>query len=430
MTELIAPAAAPATGGIHADWFSRLRTGLFTGQVLVIALSQGFLPIQLPLGALLAVVGLLLLSNLALTIWRRDHAPTPGLLFSVMVVDVAALTAMLYLTGGPTNPFSSLYLVYVAWAAVVLPARVAWALATLAFGGFGLLFFEHRPLEMTQAMDHHHGHMWHLQGMWWSLGLAAVLIVYFVQRLTRALAARDAELARLETSRRKADRLAGLATLAAGAAHELATPLSTIAVVAKELERSLEREGGHEAAADDARLVRTQVDRCRHILEQMSADAGEAAGEAPTPLTADGLAAAVLEKIADPERARVEVSATAGLDLGRWPRRALARGVRGLVRNGLHAGEGPVRLEVGIEGREVVVRVTDRGAGMDEAALARIGEPFHTTKPPGQGMGLGVFLMRTLAERLGGSLGYTSKPGEGTCATLRLPLAPARRSVA
>lgn len=416
--------ARPTTRGvIYAAWFSRLRVGLVIGLAVVIALCSAFLPIQLPLIELTAVLGNMLIVNLAFIEYRRRQAPSEAVLFLVMAADVVALTVLLYMTGGPINPFSSLYVVYVAFSAVMLSPRASWALSAGAFLGFGVLFFWSRPLLLAGDHEHDHGHDWHLQGMWLSFGLAAVLIVYFVQRLTQAMKARDLEVARLQAQQGRADRLAALGTMAAGAAHELATPLSTIAVVAKELERALDREPGREDAVDDVRLVRSQVARCRDILDQMSADSGEAAGEPLVQVDARAFCDKVLSNLrGDP--ARVEVVATGGCTLGRLPLMAVARGVRGLVTNGLHASapEQKVRLQVGVEGEQVVVEVEDRGVGMDEEVLARVGEPFHTTKPPGQGMGLGVFLMRSVAERLDGALTYVSRPGQGTTAKLTLPL--------
>lgn len=419
-------------GGIHADWFSRLRVGLALGYLLVFGGAHAFLPVRLPVLELSVVLAVTVSSNVALIWWRRAHPATLALLFTLMSLDVLALTLILYLTGGPHNPFSSLYLVYVAWAAVVLTPRATWALSGLAFLGFGLLFLWNKPLAWIGPDAHAHGHTLHLQGMWLSFGLTAALIVYFVQRLTRAIAARDQEVLRLQAAEVKADRLVALATLSAGAAHELATPLSTIAVVAKELQRSLEREGDHSEAVEDAQLVRAQVQRCRDILDRMAADAGEVAGEPLVALDAGTLVQAVMSKLTAAQRGRVDVDASSTLALGPLPLKAVARGVHGLVSNGLQASEGEARvsLRVRVAEGEVQVQVKDQGQGMDAATLDRIGEPFFTTKAPGAGMGLGVFLSRTVAERLAGGLDYVSQPGQGTTATLRLPLAGHRRPVA
>jgi len=262
--------------------------------------------------------------------------------------------------------------------------------------------------------------------MWVAFGVAAVFIVYFIQRVSIALARRDLELTRARDEFTKTQRLAALATLSAGAAHELATPLSTIAVVAKELERSLSDDPARTAAAEDARLVREQVQRCRAILDHMAAEAGEAAGERLSTVDAAAVVERALSGLKPDVRARVALEQAPPPSptlAGQVPLEALARSLRGLVENAAHAGpaDTPVTLRVKVEEECVCFEVHDDGPGMDDETLARVGEPFFTTKPPGIGMGLGVFLARSVAEQLRGRLDFRSTPGVGTTATVRLP---------
>jgi two-component system sensor histidine kinase RegB len=250
-----------------------------------------------------------------------------------------------------------------------------------------------------------------------AFAVSAAFIVYFMQRVQHALKARDAE---LETARK----LAALTTLAAGAAHELSTPLGTIALASKELERALAKlSPPPEGPLEDARLVRAQVERCRAILQGMSAGSGELAGG---PVTRFPVQAWLLDAVAElTERARVVVPEAAGLEVV-GPRAALTQALRNLVKNALEASPAPaeVRLSARREASLVVVEVADRGAGLPPAVLARVGEPFFTTKEPGRGMGLGVFLARALAEQLGGRLAFDSQEGRGTVARLQVPLEP------
>jgi two-component system sensor histidine kinase RegB len=259
----------------------------------------------------------------------------------------------------------------------------------------------------------------HLQGMWLAFAITAALLAYFVTRIAAELRAREREIFALQERAAKSDKLASLSTLAAGAAHELGTPLGTIAIAAKELERSvagLDRP----SLADDARLIRTEVDRCRGILNQLSEKAGESAGEMSVPTRLEELSMQLRESLAQTERERVRVSADPGV-VATIPRAAVTQALRTLVRNGLEASEGDVRVSLAREGERVAILVEDRGTGMDAHVLARAGEPFFTTKPPGQGLGLGLFLARAVAERLGGSLELVSTPGKGTVAKLELP---------
>jgi two-component system sensor histidine kinase RegB len=271
----------------------------------------------------------------------------------------------------------------------------------------------------------------HLRGMWVAFGVAASFIVYFLLRIRRALALREAELAASRRLAARQERLASLATLAAGAAHELSTPLGTIAVVMIELQRRASALGADAEAMEDLRLVRGQVDRCRAILERMSTDAGETIGESPV---ATPLGALIEGALADlPPAIAVQRSLDAGAAAWcvRVPPRAFGQALRGLVKNAQEASPpgAPVSVAVRDDGGSVAVEVSDRGPGIPAAVLERIGEPFFTTKPTGKGMGLGVFLARTTLERLGGNLRITSSSA-GTRALLVLPAGAVARKAA
>jgi two-component system sensor histidine kinase RegB len=258
--------------------------------------------------------------------------------------------------------------------------------------------------------------------VWLGFTFASALIVFFVRRISGALAQREHELEEIRARAVRRERLASLATLAAGAAHELATPLSTIAVVVKEMQRNLPDDASAEVRGD-LQMVRDQVGRCRDILDRMSARAGETAGEPLSDMTVRAWVDASLDNF--PARARVALQAGPGaLDaVVRGPARALADMLRGLLKNAAQAspGEAPITLRTSLAGGIVHVSVADRGRGMSPEVLQRVGEPFYTTKGPGEGMGLGVFLTRALAEQLGGDFRIASTPGEGTEATVELP---------
>jgi two-component system sensor histidine kinase RegB len=265
----------------------------------------------------------------------------------------------------------------------------------------------------------------HMRGMWVALAISAALIVYIAQRVARELEEVEVELAAERSLGERRDRVASLATLAAGAAHELSTPLSTIAVVTRELQRTLEN--GPPGAQDDLTLIKQQIARCQDILHQMSANAGENAGEPFRPLPLAEWANSALSNLPQWERVVVR----ADIDLSAYavegPARGLVRALRSLLKNAIQAsppGE-PVELRFSKRGQMVQADVSDKGSGIPPEILERVGEPFFTTKVPGEGMGLGLFLTRALAEQLGGDIEVTSKPGSGTTASLRLPAAPA-----
>lgn len=264
----------------------------------------------------------------------------------------------------------------------------------------------------------------HLEGMWIAFGVAAAFIVYFVNRVTRDLALREAELAQTRAVAFRIEKIASLATLAAGAAHELSTPLSTIAVVANELERELEQgKGGNEQSAD-ARFIREEVDRCREILLRMAADAGQSAGEGFERLSIAQLLEVALNDLPHREGVRLVLDETAYRSELHVPPRASVQALRAVVKNAQQAtpsGE-PVVVTAEVFHGQCRIEVRDPGVGMSPEVLKRVGEPFFTTKEPGNGMGLGLFLTRAVLERLGGNLELESIPGKGTTAVLRMPL--------
>jgi two-component system sensor histidine kinase RegB len=415
------PAASEETQRINFSWLVRLRWATIAGQLGTILIVHYWMAIRLNLEALLLTLALEALTNVAASAWLRVHrSATERVLALTMGIDVLFLTVLLFLTGGSFNPFSFLYLVHIALAAVVLSPRWTWTLVALSLTCSALLFYGEGALGLAQASPHTHAEQMamHMQGMWVAFGVAAIFIVYFVSRIRRALASRETDLANERVAAGRNERLASLATLAAGAAHELATPLGTIAVAAREIERRADQL--QPARSEDARLIRTQVDRCRGILDRLAADAGASAGEAPSRMPLRQILDAAMRDT--PSAAPVEIGGTPDVEIVAPPR-ALAQAIRAVLKNGQEAAPGtPLALLVTADGIEAHIVVRDLGDGMDEHTLARVGEPFFTTKSPGQGMGLGLFLATTVIEKLGGRLAVKSRRGQGTEVTVDLPL--------
>ena len=414
---------------ITLTWLVRLRWGFCVAQAATIVGARYVLDVNVPIAHLAVVVAASALSNLALDLWsRKARDPHDAALGSVFVLDTLLLTALLYFAGGPANPFSAFYLVHVTIAAVALGMRWSAVVVVLSALSYAGLFFKHVTVP---AMEHaHHGgtaFSVHLQGMWVALTIAASLIAYFVTRVSGALRAREAELLRVQQLAARNEKLASLSTLAAGAAHELGTPLGTIAIAAKELERSIH--AAPDEALEDARLIRDELERCRAIVRRMSANAGQTIGELAAPTTTGAILEALRARMGDTALSGIELQITdAAFEA---PVHGLVQVLSNLVQNAIHAtaeGRGPVVIMSDVAGGSVRFTVQDRGRGIARADLDRVGEPFFTTKPPGQGMGLGLFLARAFAERHGGELVLASDEGKGTRVTLELPKANLARS--
>lgn len=410
---------------IALPWIVRLRYGMVFGQVTAALIAEYALHINLPLVWMAPVPVLVLASNFLLA--KRVSStspvfriPTATLVGWIFCLDALGLTGLLMLSGGPSNPFTLLYLVHITLAATILTKRQTWALGGLSTFCFASLFWVYHPV--PELGVHHQGDL-HFLGMWISFAVAVALVALYASRISSLLRDHEEYLLRVQEELARKDRLASLVTLAAGAAHELSTPLGTIAIAAKELERLATHASLSPAIGEDSRLIRQEVDRCREILQRMSANGAEPAGEASEIVEVE----AILKAVSDSFPKRVRLSAESKtLPALRIPSHAVLQALTALVKNGLEASAEHAMVDVSAEGRDgrVLFVVQDRGCGMSEETLRRVGEPFFTSKEPGKGMGLGVFLTRTLAERLGGTLTFESEPESGTRAIFDLPAEP------
>jgi two-component system sensor histidine kinase RegB len=406
-------------------WIVRLRYGLIAGEVALIAILSLALQIALPLGVISTAIGVQALSNWLLgSKIRRLGANAEHLAGMLFALDSVCLTLLLALSGGPANPFSPLYLVQITFSAVVLRKLWTWALGILSTFSFGLLFWISRDIPAF----HDHGQpgefSLHLMGMWVAFATAALLISFFVGKLSAESRKKEREIRLMQKQLSRNDRLASLVTLAAGAAHEMATPLSTIAVTSKEMEQDAAMRLRDRRMEEDAQLIRSQVERCRLILERMGAQGADPFGEAPKSIEFGELLELVRERFPH-ERKRIQIVAAAGHSrCATIPVRAAAEALSALVKNALDASpeESPVVLqavEMDAGGTRFLIR--DEGSGMTAEVLDRVAEPFFTTKAVGQGMGLGAFLAHLFAQALGGHLLFESEPGRGCTAILELP---------
>lgn len=413
---------------VTLPWLVRLRWLFFAGQVAVLAVSRiaagsagGSIEGQHD-GILLAAVAGYGLSNLALVSFGR-RLPRPSLsMGAVLILDGLLLTAMLAASGGSSNPFSVLYLVHITLSALVLGARWTFAISALCIFEFGLLF-----LLPTGHVMHHGaaGFDQHLYGMFAAFVLAAGLTAFFVGRIARAIAAQREQIAALREDAARNARLASVTTLAAGAAHELGSPLATIAVAAHEASLRAAAQPATAAIAEDLALILLEVDRCQDILQQLAARSAQSDDTRAVSL------AEVAAKVRDILRPvlgeanarRLELECSDPQPALRVPVEQLAQSISGLVRNSLDASSAaePVRVTLERDPTSVRITVEDRGSGISPELLARVGEPFFTTKEPGRGLGLGVFLARTFFESYGGGLRLESTPGQGTRVLAHLP---------
>ena len=421
----------------NTSWLLLLRWVAVIGQMLTIAIAHYVIGVDLPMVALMTVIGITAISNVLFAIWVHrmrggdTSQPTdvdhPFVLAAVMALDLILLTALLFFAGGPSNPFSIFYLVNLALCAIVLSERWGWLLTAVALLGMLFVVVVHVDIPglfvpvdvgiLTSPTT--------LEELGRVVATAAcgLVIIHFVSRVTRQLEVTAAELRRVERERSRSERLESLGTLAGGAAHELATPLSTIAVVAKEMIRHLQAVEVPDSVREDAALIRSQVDQCQKILQRMTGGAGQWMAEEHKVICLQEFVGMTLNELAQRDRIRVRLADDADQVMVAVPLESTGQALRGLLQNALDAttNDAMVDLVADWSDERIQIRVKDQGPGMSEDVLQRAGEPFFTTKEPGRGMGLGLFLTRSVIERLGGTLELHSEAGHGVVATVEIP---------
>jgi len=415
--------AAPTDTQLGLSWLLMLRWGAVTGQLVAILVARWALQLDLPFAALLCCAAFTAITNAAIGA-RASIVQSDGAVFAVLVTDVVVLTVMLALSGGAHNPFTVFYLVHVALAAVLVDARRAWAVVALVTSAFACL----STLATNASAIALGGGSVGAAGAFVAFALAAGFVTHFVGRVSRGLRERDRQRTELEQLARQNERLATLSAFAANAAHELGSPLGTIAVTASELVHAARASGADESFALDAELVRREVARCREILADISARAGESVGEMPVEITPHRVVEILRELMHVESRSHLRLALPEDLEHVSLfaPPKTLAQMLRNLVRNAreahdvAHVGE-PVELRVASREQHVCFHVLDRGAGVPTSVRNSLGEPFVTTKHEQGGLGLGVYLARAYAERTGGTLRHRDRAGGGTDVELRLP---------
>ena len=394
-----------------------LRLYAIAGQLLAVAVVYYGLDIALPLIAMLAVIGMLALLNIATWLRLAQPWPVTALEFFVqLTADMAALTLLLYYSGGASNPFVSLYLLPIIIAATTLPAAFAWAMTILSIIAYSLLTQLFVPLSLPPGAVEF---SLHLAGMWLNFIVSAVLIAYFIGRMANSIRQRDLALARIRETRLHDEQIVALGSLAAGAAHELSTPLATMGVVASELQHDYPDDA---ELTQSLQILRNQVAACKTILTRLTSVGESGRTENGSAMSVDLWLGKLLEQW-QLMRPQVRISTRW---LGKSPTPAimaedsLNQALLNLCNNAADAGDNQIEIEVDWDEHALQIDILDRGAGFSEDALS--GAIFFTTKREQGGFGIGLFLANASVERHGGSVALLSREGGGAHVAVRLPL--------
>jgi len=355
-------------------------------------------------------------------VWVRYRAQINNReLLLALMLDVAALTAQLYLSGGAANPFTSLYLLQVTLGAVLLDSRSTWSLVAVTCMSFAWLTLSYRPLDLSQQGFSEPFRL-HVIGMFIGFVLDAVLLVVFMTRINRNLRDRDAHLAALRQHAAEQDHIVRMGLLASGAAHELGTPLASLSVILSDWRRMPALTSDPEVAGDLAEMENS-LQRCKSIVTGILVSAGQARGEesAPTMLTAF-----LTDIVEEWRRARSATSLhfinLIGDDLAIVSDVALTQAIFNVLNNALEVSRDWVEFAAEREDDTLVLSISDRGPGFAPEMLAQLGKPYQSSKGR-PGGGLGLFLVVNVIRKLGGVVTAQNHRKRGATVRLSLPLA-------
>ncbi|WP_027144839.1 ATP-binding protein [Mesorhizobium sp. WSM3626] len=427
---LVAASLAGKKGAVsHTDATNRknlflliqLRWLAVAGQVLTILATEYWFDIPLPLAEMAGVVLFLVGLNIFSLLVLRGIRPISNTqLFVALIFDMAALTTQLYLSGGASNPFVSLYLLQITLGAVLLTPRFTWILVAAASACFVFLIFLFQPI----AIPHHGGSdllSLHIRGMFICFVLAAGLIVIFMTRIDRNLRERDAYLADLRQRSAEEDHIVRMGLLASGAAHELGTPLATISVILSDWRQMRTLARNRELAADVAEM-QAQIERCKRIVSGILMSSGQARGEGTIRTTIRGFLDDLVEEWRTSRQpSKLEYKNDFDPDEQIVSDTALKQVIFNLFDNAQEASQDWVGVTAERQGDKLVISVRDRGLGFDEGILAALGQPYMSSKGR-PGGGLGLFLVMNVVRNLGGDFSARNME-QGACVTLSLPLA-------
>jgi two-component system sensor histidine kinase RegB len=414
-----APLSA-ATARKNLAQLVQLRWIAAVGQLSTIAFVENGLNIDLPLVPMGGVVAVFVAVNVLCLVrlrWPREvtnHELLAGLAFDVLV-----LTALLYLSGGATNPFTSLYLLQVILSAVLLEAWAVWAMVAVTMLCFAGLMMAYRPLLLPP--DGGDLFALYIRGAAVGFGLDAVLLVVFISRINANLRARDTRLAALRQRAAEEDHIVRMGLLASGAAHELGTPLATLDVILGDWRRMPKLAGDAELAAEIEEM-RAEVARCKAIVTGVLVSAGEARGEAAG---VSGVKAYLNGTFEEWRRRRRPRKALYRDELAADPAivadGALKQAIGNLLDNAYDASPQGVWMAARLEDDELRVRIADSGPGFSPQMLADIGKPYRSTKGR-LGGGLGLFLVVNVVRKLGGRVEARNREAGGAEVILSVPL--------
>ncbi len=421
LPHMVLPRLGLTTRETHSDWL-RLRTLILLrwmaigGQLAAITVADRQFGMQLPLGACYFAVGAAIIANLvSISVFPESKRLSELEAMATLMFDVAQLAFLIFLTGGLNNPFALLILVPVTISASALEIRTTVILGLMSILFLSLASYFSLPMRFSDGSVLRVPVMFEF-GFWLSIVIGIIFLALYSRRVATEIRSMSDALLATQMALAREQKLTDLGGVVAAAAHELGTPLATIKLVSSEL---MEELSDRPDLRDDALLIRSQADRCRDILRSMGRAGKDDRHLRQAPL------ATVLREAAEPHMNRgravvVEVGAGPGGDdrqpsIHRHPE--VIHGLRNLVQNAVDFSRSTVWIDGSWTPTAITVRIIDDGDGYPSHVIGRIGDPFVRSRrtvqdqlhrPEYEGMGLGLFIAKTLLERSGAELSFAN----------------------
>jgi len=385
-----------------------------------IVLSLETLELALNYSLLVSVLGLLTLVNILTWLRLQAHWPVTELeIFAQLLIDVAGVSLLMYFSGGASNPFIFYYLVPVCISAATLPLAYTWLITGLSLTLYTLQLSYYVPLPLLAPDAHKHGgnSNLHVIGMWCNFAISAILITYFVAKMARDLRHQESLLNAAKEDALRDEQVMAVATLAAGTAHELGTPLATMMVLIEEMQQDYAQDS---KLQQDLDLLATQSLACRKTLQQLVLKA-EGDHGAKNIVNLHDFLDQLIERwlVIRPDAVATfelhpNLQITSSLD------QSIEHSILNLLNNAADANPIGVEIQAQIKKDSLYLCILDNGPGISEDIAKEIGKPFVSTKR--EGLGLGLFLSNATMSRAGGTVNLYNRPSGGTLTEVILPL--------
>ncbi|QNI02972.1 HAMP domain-containing histidine kinase [Halomonas sp. SH5A2] len=419
-TELPLPLSTPNRNLVR---LTIVRGITWTGFLIAIIVGVKFLSFELPVPEVVSVVLAMGLLNIA-TWWRlgRPRAVQHLEYLLHLLADIVGLTLLFYFSGGSTNPFITYYLVPITIAAATLPWRHAWIIAGCAMAAYSFLMIDYHPIPQLGHINSGSPLSLHVLGMWVNFGMSAGLVTFFIYKMAHALRRRDQALSRTREAALRNEQVLAVATQAAGTAHELGTPLSTMAVLLKDMQEEAKE---HPERQEDIELLRQQVDICKSRLQHLVSQADRRRMAEPEVLDAESWLDGVVQRwlVLRPDVShRLDIANRRGRP---WLAvdATLDQALTNLLNNAADANPEGVAIGLDWHSDRVVIDIRDHGPGVAMSIADQLGDTFISTKS--KGMGIGLFLTHATINRFGGGVSLYNHPEGGTLTEVTLPRAGA-----